>query len=129
MKLFLISAMIIFPIIAPAVESREYVILLHGLCRTSHSMTRMQTALTKSGYQVVNVDYPSRSASIEQLSELAVGNAVTNCQQRGAVKIHFVTHSLGGMLVRSYLTRHTIPNLGRTVMLCRQAKAAKWWTN
>ena len=94
----------------------ETVVLLHGLSRTSASMERMERSLTSAGYHVCNIDYPSRDHSIATLARDYVAPRIAACAPAGE-RVHFVTHSLGGIIVRQLAASGLAPNIGRVVML------------
>jgi hypothetical protein len=106
-----------------AVAAADTVVLLHGLGRGPASLTLLAGDLREAGYTVQNLSYPSQRLSIAELSERTLGPVLGPVGRAGRAaaeggRVHLVTHSLGGILVRRWLRDHGAPpDLGRIVML------------
>lgn len=118
-------------------ETNDYVILLHGLGRTALSMRKLASTLRHEGYIVHNIDYPSRSASINQIVQQVLIPRITSACPDTTKTIHFVGHSMGGILIRALLAdtqfRADFPHIGNVAQLAPPNQGAiaadKWSLN
>lgn len=92
------------------------VVLLHGIARTSRSLKKLERALQAAGFATLNLDYPSRRKPLEALVE-DIHPAINAFGRTLEAPLHFVGHSMGGLLVRAYVAKHRPKRFARVVML------------
>ncbi|MBV8516228.1 MAG: alpha/beta fold hydrolase [Acidobacteria bacterium] len=87
-------------------------VLIHALGRTHRSMWPLAAAARRRGYRVINWNYRSRSASIAEHADAFAREVAPRLAD--ATRVDVVTHSLGGIVLRRFLSAHALPNLGRS---------------
>ncbi len=113
MKKILLSLVIIGFFLPTAASADEIVVLLHGIANVPLSMSYLENGLTKAGYQVHNLGYPSTDETIEEASRQIMSQIG---ELAGGSVVNFVAHSMGNLVVRNMLKVGNI-RLGRIVMI------------
>jgi triacylglycerol esterase/lipase EstA (alpha/beta hydrolase family) len=95
-------------------QDKDYVVLIHGYGSKSSFMEPIADLLTDKGYRVVNIQYPTTD-SIESIADIYITSVLQRLDSR--VTTHFVTHSMGSVVLRYYLQRHSMSQLGKVVFV------------
>lgn len=110
-----------FPEVKSEKETQPLVVMLHGIAKGKLDMYAMGRYLQRDGYEVINYNYASTSDTLETLSD-KLAEDLKPYENR---KLHFVTHSMGGIVVRTYFNRHFPNNVGRFVMIAPPNQGAE----
>lgn len=96
---------------------KEKVVLVHGYGRSPSAMWKMEEFLEKRGYQVYTIGYSSFTQDIDGIKNEFYQKVDKHLASAQNEKVHFVGHSMGGLLIRSYLGDRDVANIGNTVIM------------
>ena len=97
-------------------NTAEPVVLLHGLGRNNTAMWKLASRLEEDGFDVHRIGYSSFKESPGEMIA-SVTMQINECCADETRAVHFVGHSLGGLLIRAYLQSYRPPVLGNTVLI------------
>lgn len=92
----------------------ERVVLLHGLWRSVWAMEGMAEMLSSEGYETLSIPYSSFRSALPDIVEAVAEELRIHEDGR---KVHFVTHSMAGIVVRQLAANYPELVTGRIVML------------
>jgi len=99
-------------------KKNEIVILLHGLGLSSYTLLYIEHALAADGFKTISIDYPSRAYCVDELYDVVDDLIATSSDSLDTYhKVHFIGHSLGGILARLLALKYEGDNLGHCIAL------------
>ena len=107
-------------------QEKEVVILIHGFNNDESDMFPLKQHLQSVGYEAVTMNLPLRFSEIEDcIAQFEEQFYQQLSDFRYYDKIHLVGFSMGGLVVRSFLARNIVPNLGRCVLIATPNQGTK----
>lgn len=97
-------------------SNKETVVVIHGLARSNIAMWKLSSRLEDAGYNVQRVGYHSFNTTTDEVIA-DITTQINDCCAKQNGPLHFVGHSLGGLLIRAYLQDNKVEQLGRVVMI------------
>lgn len=93
----------------------ELIVLVHGFFRTRRDMAFLGRYLQKNGFATFRPTLPAIFSSLDQCT----AEFAKKLQQLPGNwdRIHFVGHSMGGLIIRQFLARNLVAGLGRCVLI------------
>jgi len=98
-------------------QPKHFVILIHGLWKSSFSMRRMAKAVKRAGFIPLNRTYPTGWRRVTDLADTVDRFARAKGCYDPSAQLSLITHSCGGLIARAYATAFHPPNLRRIVTI------------
>lgn len=107
----------------------EKIVLIHGFLGASWNLKYHEYMLKKAQFNVTSWDYPSQKKTIPQHAEDLVNHLKTIAEKYPQRPIHFVTHSMGGLVLRAAINHPECPieaKTGKAVLLVPPNQGTVW---
>lgn len=97
-------------------QNKILVLLVHGFFRNYKDMEVLKTYLGDFGYKLINLNLPTTFANLETIYE-CFKEQLSDIDTTNYTTLHLVGHSMGGLIIRYYLSKHKLAKLGRCVFI------------
>ncbi|TGE32093.1 alpha/beta fold hydrolase [Desulfosporosinus sp. Sb-LF] len=107
-------------------QNNKTVVLIHGFNKNESDMCTLKSNLTDLGYYCVTINLPTRFGTLDDCNKVLQSELVKVLSSMAKQQqIHLVGHSMGGLIIRNYLAKHSFPNLGRCVLIATPNSGSK----
>ena len=104
-------------------SKKEFVFVLHGLAGGGLTISPLANRIEDAGFETQIIDYKTLGTSPDEIMT-EVSKKFEDAMPDTNTTVHFVGYSLGSIVIRAYLDRNKIENLGRVVLIAPPNKGS-----